>query len=149
MQNSTEDVADRQEITVTLEEQESKIRVLKEQLAMKEKQLQDSIQNLAEQEICSVVKKKPLQDDETQLGNSEKDAELCSVRREVANLEEILAQFKKCLLEKERELDMIQKGLRGSATMVCSLYSLVNLVTLRRSTVQMHKYYTSYHYYKL
>lgn len=96
---------------------------------MKEKQLQDSIQNLAEKEmsiqsnedkICSLVKEKPLQnDDETQLNTTEKDAELCSVKRDIADVEELLAKFQESLLEKEKEMDMLQQRPSGSAPRVC------------------------------
>ena len=73
-----------------------------------------------EDKICSLVKKKPLQnDDETQLNTTEKDAELCSVKRDIADVEELLAKFQENLLEKEKEMDMLQQRPSGSASRVC------------------------------
>lgn len=133
VQNGTEDLSDQQETAIILKEKESEIGALKKQLEMKEEQLHDSIQNLSEKEtsiqakehkICTLVKKRPLQNnDETQLTKTEKDAELCSVKREIADVQELLAQFQNSLLEKEREMDMLQQRSRGSTPKVCSLSS--------------------------
>ena len=115
----------------TILAKESEIRNLQEQLVKKEEELQETIQLIAEKESSILSSEQEIrletellqEDDKRQQGNMEKDTELQSARRELADLQDLLAQFQKTMLEKEKEVDIIQQRMRlkKPATMVRSV----------------------------
>ena len=110
---------------------------LREQLQQNEAQLQEAFQQLAEKEDTIRAHQQEIRTKEEQIRTLEhenvlleeagkmKDDELLSVRMEVDDLQQLLAQFQTNLLEKEREIEVLtQRRLEETTAKKVTIYVL-------------------------